>query len=958
MMADLQTALAQKIVLHMEGNQKAEYDVSQLDSINIVYPGSSGDNPSTDPSVTGDAIDITNKSATLVGYATSIRESLANDLRVGFIYCLEGTPNKNNGTQVTVNKNNVAEDGRYMATIENLLSGATYYFRSFVYQSGLWFYGKVKSFVTAGIDVNFITGDATDITCFSAKVSGSVDVHSSYSSLTFGICYGTSIEPTTNDNTQTTTSNNITLQLRQLTGGTTYYYRTYAIVDGQTYYGTVRTFRTLDDNVVETGDIDEETLTVTSHLTIGGGAYSSLVLGVCYGRTELPTVNDRITTSNEVDDENNYSVQLYSPHYYEAWEGSEYGEYGIIFYRAYVLIDGIPHYGSVKSFVRFDENLMQKLENMCYGAYRQMARTTSKLAIWGDLRSDSYIENNAIQSDIITHNRYIEIISGQPDSSMSEFDWSGVYITINYCNRVLQDVNETYEWYKQYISNEYINIHAEMTALRALNYFYLIRAFKDVPFTKKVINTDADVEHFPLTNQLVVLDSIINDCEQVKGKAYNQFNDKCDSKGRITNCAIYAMLADMYLWRASLHEGRHGKNGTDIVNGEVINHDVNNDYNKSIEYADLCLKSLAEQNAQEVGVCEETYNYGLTNCNMIKNNFEGAARTTIPQLEAQTAIFNTKNSCESIFELQYNSSDNLKNTFVNSLFGYGNGTHLMVNKDAIDALYDGGITSVGDNSGIWDSRIWVCCQNKLTTGSSSSSNVQAQSGYYCMKYHLPANDFLNMDGFENSREIKSLKFTSREYNNWIIYRMTDVMLIKAEALACLGESNLPQVKAICNAIHRRSYCNYRNPSKTPNIDANTGAIGNAYGTSKASTKTGVTVPEGIVCVMNERQIELIGEGKRWFDLVRLAERCSTPQYNGMNDPDDPREAEVKNGYTGMKTMVDLFFGVGSNATNVTRLISRFKNRYGLYSPIYYMETKASNGAIQQNPVWDKSQYEQ
>ena len=33
MMADLQTAVAQKIVLHMEGNQKVEYDVSQLDSI-------------------------------------------------------------------------------------------------------------------------------------------------------------------------------------------------------------------------------------------------------------------------------------------------------------------------------------------------------------------------------------------------------------------------------------------------------------------------------------------------------------------------------------------------------------------------------------------------------------------------------------------------------------------------------------------------------------------------------------------------------------------------------------------------------------------------------------------------------------------------------------------------------------------------------------------------------------
>ena len=322
----------------MAGNQRAEYSTQQLDSITFVDAVSPDVDPSTDPSVTGDAIDISNKSATLVGYATSIRDNLANDLRVGFIYCLEGTPSKNNGTQVDVSPNDVAEDGRYMATIENLLSDATYYFRSFVYQSGLWFYGKVKSFVTAGIDVNFTTGDATDITCFSAKVSGSVDVQSSYSTLEYGICYGIGIEPTMSDKTITASSNSFTFQLRQLMGGTTYYYRPYAIVDGQTYYGTVRTFRTFDDNVVETGDIDEETLIVTSHLTIGGGAYSSLVLGVCYGKTETPTINDKIVTSDEVDEENNYMVTLVSP------------GYGTIHYRAYILIDGIPHYGAVKNF--------------------------------------------------------------------------------------------------------------------------------------------------------------------------------------------------------------------------------------------------------------------------------------------------------------------------------------------------------------------------------------------------------------------------------------------------------------------------------------------------------------------------------------------------------------------------------------------------------------------------------
>jgi hypothetical protein len=608
------------------------------------------------------------------------------------------------------------------------------------------------------------------------------------------------------------------------------------------------------------------------------------------------------------------------------------------------------------------------LEGVRYGAYRQMAQTVSKFVVWGDLRSDSYEINSVDHSSQGNRDMYTEIVNGMPDSSMSVFDWGSVYTTINYCNKVLQHGEEVLERDKQFTTGEWIQMHAEMTALRALNYFYLIRAFKDVPYTTKVINKDSEVESFPLTNQLVVLDSIISDCERVKGKARNRFSNKRDSKGMITNCAIYAMLADMYLWRGSLHEGRHGSTGKDVVNGVEVTHNVANDYRRASECADSSLIYLANQNKEEKasaglsGSAEETFNYGLANCDMIKNNFEGVAQATVPKLEAQTAIFNTKNSRESIFELQYSSSDNLKNTIVNSLYGFSNGTHLMVSKDAMDAVYkeNGGTTGEGDSGGKWDSRLWVCYQNMLTTGNSSTS-TQAQSGHYCMKYHLPSSGFLNMEGSGTNREIKSLKYTSTEYNNWIIYRMTDVMLMKAEALACLG-SNDKTVIGICNAIHRRSYCNYRNSAKIPNNDAmQEGSIGNACGASKKS-KNGVSISKAISYVMNERQIELIGEGKRWFDLVRLAERSS---YN-KNDAADPREGpqegeegtKIPNGQTGMSAIFELFWGSGSNASYATTLINRCKNRYGLYCPIYYMEVKASNGAIEQNPVWNKSKYEQ
>ena len=611
------------------------------------------------------------------------------------------------------------------------------------------------------------------------------------------------------------------------------------------------------------------------------------------------------------------------------------------------------------------------LEGVRYGAYRQMASTLSKLAVWGDLRAGAFEENAAVQGNddlIQTHNRYLDILTGMPDSSMSEFDWAGVYTTINFCNKVLQHGEAVLARDKQFTTGEWIQMQAEITALRALNYFYLIRAFKDVPFTKKVVNKDSEVEAFPLVNQLAVLDSIINDCERVKGKARNRFTNKYDTKGLITNCAIYAMLADMYLWRGSLLEGRHGKSWTETVNGVDVTRNVSDDYNKVIEYADLSLKSLADQNQEErtgSGISTsslETFNYGLDNCDMIKNTSFETAGSISPKLEAHRSIFYTKNSRESIFELQYDLTDNLKNTIVNSLYGFSNSTHLKVNKDAMDALYSGGITGDGDSGGKWDSRLWVCCQDKLTTSESddisSSSSAQLGGGsYHCMKWHVKfsSNNFLKMEDSSKQREIKVLRYAGSEYNNWIVYRMTDVMLMKAEALACLGgTANEKEAKAICDAIHRRSYCNYQTTGKLPNEDARTeGTIGNSYGAEKRA-KNGYSFKKTMVCVMNERQIELIGEGKRWFDLVRLAERCS---YS-TNDPEDPREKGVTNGTYGMSAMVDQFLGVGSNSAFATTLINRFKNRYGLYCPIYYMEVKASNGAIEQNPVWNKSKYEQ
>lgn len=331
-----QGVLAQsQMHVNMKNGSVLNVFVSEIESITWDAPTDNpGENNPDDPTVTGDALNVTENSATIVGYANGVRDNESTDLKIGIIYCTKGTPSKSNGTQKTVTKSQVAADGRYTINLTGLGPSTTYYYRSFVYQSGLWFYGKVRSFTTTGLI--FSTGAAISVTCFSAKVSAVINTPSTITPSEYGICYGKTYEPT--DRQRITTKGedgSVTATLRALEGNTVYYYRPYAVVNGVVSYGQSSSFKTLEDNVVVTGDADAYGI-VRSRLTIGGGSYSQLEVGLCWSSTnELPTISDVTASTNELDDENYYEVKIPS--------------YGIIHYRAYVKIDGVAHYGAVKS---------------------------------------------------------------------------------------------------------------------------------------------------------------------------------------------------------------------------------------------------------------------------------------------------------------------------------------------------------------------------------------------------------------------------------------------------------------------------------------------------------------------------------------------------------------------------------------------------------------------------------
>ena len=150
------------------------------------------------------------------------------------------------------------------------------------------------------------------------------------------------------------------------------------------------------------------------------------------------------------------------------------------------------------------------------------------------------------------------------------------------------------------------------------------------------------------------------------------------------------------------------------------------------------------------------------------------------------------------------------------------------------------------------------------------------------------------------------------------------MLMMAEAHAVLG--NFQQCRNIVDAIHKRAQ-----------LDQKTGLSANSDNTKDKC----------IDLVMRERLIEFVGEGKRWFDLVRYAERIG-----GGHNP-DPREPQYTDGADGVAQMVSNYLAKGAYSRLAQNLKNRIKNRYGLYCPIYYKELRANKYLITQNPVWDR-----
>jgi len=523
-----------------------------------------------------------------------------------------------------------------------------------------------------------------------------------------------------------------------------------------------------------------------------------------------------------------------------------------------------------------DKTDVENVLNSCYTAMMD-GSWMERVVTWGEVRSDNIAEGQDVGAGSALQN----IIKGNLKQNNAECTWVSLYTVINRCNTLIYYAPQVAQKDPNLTPSDLNSYVAQAKGIRALNYFYLIRSFKDVPFSFEPSISDEQSYVLPATEDTKILDTLIMDIEACKDQAPLRYtkpastagNDDLTRKntGRITRAALYSLLADMYLWRAS-------DANLDVASQQYY-------YKKCVECADYVINQKVEEyEDRDNGLTSVMDSYVYTNYGY---PLLGSTKNQIAL--ASEELFGDGNSWESIFEITYPSTESgsPKNTTLTGLYGGSVDGVVSYQLSASKTLLSNELTSsdvtYNDNSLF-----------TVTTDSRSLTSFHYSEGKYKInKYSVET--YGNVGTCETKNWVvgdeQGWRSNNFRYPNWIIYRLPDVMLMRAEAEIQLAgilsqqaiaeeeENTADAVKArrakavngsslgtadeyyddafnIIMAVYMRS-----------NVNAQTGST-----TYRPSQSSYTTYDDYMNLLENERHREFLFEGKRYYDLVRRARR--------------------------------------------------------------------------------------
>lgn len=537
---------------------------------------------------------------------------------------------------------------------------------------------------------------------------------------------------------------------------------------------------------------------------------------------------------------------------------------------------------------------VQSLVNSCYLGMQENGYVRN-LIIWGEVRSDNVDNGTNVYRD------YQDLQNGNIRTTHFFCNWSAMYTVINRCNTAIHYAPEVAAKDPNYTESLMkINI-AECKALRAMSYLTLIKTFKNVPFSFEPSIDDTQDFVIPASSFEDIVDALIKDLEEVKDDApiknikSNGFSSAAQSTGRITRAAMYSILAELYLWKASdanLDRGSQQAAYRKCIEccDWVINYKTRQYRNEEFEddYATDLAKVVDADVLSNYGIPLLAEELGLGNTSSGSSSSSSSNKKGM----AFESIFCNGNSFESIFEITYmHSGDEAykKNTDMSGIYGG----------------YSGSNTT---NSGIVEGNNNLCPSQITATNYDDKSLFPVKSDYRSLtsfiwsdggtfpiqKYacnQLPTDFSVGAQWLPTKQSRVSYWRWNQNYCSWIMYRLTEIILFRAEAEIELAKLITPEAapEEETSSAATRSIISDGAALTTAeelyddafNLIRCVYDRSNPYVKKQAScapTRSNYTNYETFsTLLMNERQREFLFEGKRYFDLVRQARRVGNTQ---------------------------------------------------------------------------------
>lgn len=451
---------------------------------------------------------------------------------------------------------------------------------------------------------------------------------------------------------------------------------------------------------------------------------------------------------------------------------------------------------------------------------------------YGDITSDNCLKGGSGKDDTGYHP--LEIWSTLTATTPGETDelWYRLYCAVSRCNRALVSLerNESAKLGPD-ISERRM---AEVKFLRAHFYYKLLTVFRQVPWIDEEAYLNNNIEQ--IRNDEFTYEELFGKIISDFETAYNVLPEKQSDGGRVNKIAAAAYLAKCYLDLA-WGDGYEATTGVNHINDEYMRKVVsytevvaNSDYGYLEDFGDIFLPDY--KNSKESVFAVQCSDYKDDNTSFGRANWS-----------------NMLNGCWGMWSCGWDfhkPSQNLVNAFKTR-----NGLPMFDDyNDEISYPINGEV-----NGQKWDPRLFHTvgmptypykyeAEYTMTKDNSRTPNTY---GYYTSLKDVPQRS--KGETYNGSWQA----FAMNDY----VFRFTDVMLMRAEALVELGE--LENARTIINDIRHRAANSIDKHISYAKEQCEIALYPESYFQDKETARK---------CLRWERRLEMAMENGRYFDLRR------------------------------------------------------------------------------------------